>query len=69
MGCKGICIRYKTKARFTEPHTKKCTKCHEFIKWEGKRCPCCGQMLSTIPNTSRYRSKLRERKGIGKRIE
>jgi len=62
-GCKGICVRYKSKPRYFEGN-KKCGRCGLFIKWEGLYCPCCRQRLSSIPNSSTGRRVLRKKRGI-----
>ena len=57
MPCKGVCHRYKV----AKPHTeiggrydngqKRCNECDVFIKWSGKRCPCCGMILRLRPRS------------------
>ncbi len=64
MVCKGICIRYKCRPRFDKPDNKKCKKCNQFIKWVGRRCPCCGMLLSRNPNNSKNRTRLKEQRGV-----
>jgi len=64
MACKGICHRYKGRARYDRPNNKKCTICDTFVIWKGRLCPCCGQMLSYKPNSAKNRRRLRERLGI-----
>lgn len=44
MACKGICVQYKTTARYHDKH-KRCRICDIFIEWEGMRCPCCSFAL------------------------
>jgi len=68
--CKGICHRYKGRRRYHDPPNRKCRKCDVHIdaeKWQGKYCPCCGQLLSTIPTHTSNRRKLLQVRGI-KRI-
>jgi hypothetical protein len=61
MTCKGI--HHKALGRYTYVH-KRCKSCNVFIKWEGLRCPCCGDQLRTGPRYFRYKAKLREQKQI-----
>jgi len=70
MGCKGICKRYEGRIRYIDPPNKRCRKCGVSIdatKWEGVRCPCCGNVLSALPNSSKNRGKLHTARGM-KRI-
>jgi hypothetical protein len=60
MGCRGICLQYKTTARYGENH-KRCQVCDIFIRFEGPRCPCCCFILR-----SRARNPKRAARHAGK---
>jgi len=71
--CKGICHKYKvTKlhsemgGRYDNGH-KRCNECEIFIKWDGKRCPCCSLLLRLRPRSGITRSQFMESKDV-KRI-
>jgi hypothetical protein len=63
MPCKGICSRYVEKhstrsgGRY-ESGQKMCSSCNVFIKFEGKRCPCCASALRAKPRNSKGREKI-----------
>lgn len=67
MGCKGICIRYKSiknpkKGRYSNGE-KRCQICEIYIKWKGLWCPCCGYRLRTKPRNRVYKARLRKLQG------
>jgi len=53
MNCKQICQKYKKNARYDTKDSRFCSNCSIFIKWDGRRCPCCGLALKSKPRTSR----------------
>lgn len=64
MTCKGTCIKYKIKkpsasvdGRY-ESGQKRCSVCAVFVKWDGKRCPCCNFTLRTKPRNTKNRKQL-----------
>ena len=52
--------------RYDNGH-KRCNECEIFIKWDGKRCPCCGLLLRLRPRSGITRSQFMESKDV-KRI-
>ncbi len=73
MGCVNLCQnskflgKYKTRRRYQFDNTKRCTKCDIFIRWDGVRCPCCNNILSSRPRESRNRMVQQIKRGV-KRI-
>ncbi len=63
MNCKEICSNYAVKyspregGRY-ESGQKWCSCCEIFIKFEGKRCPCCVCVLRGKPRDSKAREKI-----------
>ena len=47
--CKDQCgLKFKSVSQYTTKEGYKlCRTCQKRIKWEGGRCPCCGQILAT----------------------
>ncbi len=63
MPCRGICHRYKvSKPHFEkggryENGQKRCNECDIFMKWDGRRCPCCGKIFRLKPRSGITRQK------------
>jgi len=55
--CKGVCERYAAMSKTYDPDNeiKRCTLCMLFVRWEGKRCPCCSTILRIGPRSNKYR--------------
>ena len=68
--CRGLCVRYKVRKTklaqswYSIQGAKYCSRCGEFIKWEGINCPCCGGKLRTRPRTNLGIDKYRQRKKV-----
>jgi len=63
--CKGVCQRYKPEKRKKGRlrylvGNKRCNVCEAWIKWDGRRCPCCSNVLRITPRMTKYRRKLRD---------
>ena len=61
--CKGICHRYEASPRYSAGN-KNCRMCEIFVKWDGLRCPCCNNILSANPNSTRDRNRLKKVRGV-----
>jgi len=62
--CKNICLNteygHKKYVRnIKETQYKKCSTCSIYIKYDGCRCPCCSQKLSTRCNNNKARQRAR----------
>jgi len=68
--CRGICVRHKARKTklaqswYSIEGTKFCSRCSEWIKWEGYHCPCCGGRLRSRPRSNDGIDKYRERKKV-----
>ncbi|MEW5839648.1 hypothetical protein [Nitrososphaera sp.] len=60
MVCKGMCIHYRSKARYSDAN-KRCQVCDIFIQWEGARCPCCRFILRSKARNPRRHPEGEER--------
>jgi hypothetical protein len=62
MLCKNICEKYRAKKEkrgsYYSAGNKRCQICDVFIKWNNKRCPCCGTVLRTKPRNTAKLEKL-----------
>ena len=70
MSCKKICSNYivkkpsnKNVGRYESGH-KRCSVCEVFLKFDGKKCPCCGTNLRGKPRNSKGRDKIVKSKRI-----
>lgn len=62
MACHLICNRYKVKRNGRRGHYqsghKRCNGCEVFMKIDSARCPCCNQILRTIPHSRKNKELL-----------
>lgn len=74
--CKGLCtLKYGGESGvrgWFRLGYKKCRVCHMLMKYDGRRCPCCGGPLSITPKRTRSARRYRDEKeaaGEVRRIE
>jgi len=68
--CHGLCERYRYRKQYSYylEGAKCCLSCQIFIKWEGRRCPCCSGLLRTRPRNQRnkFYERAKEVQGMSK---
>ena len=62
--CSGLCRRVYPAVKdgrrsYYLTGGKRCTHCNEWIKCEGKRCPCCQTLLRSKPRQMKWKNKMR----------
>ncbi len=68
--CRKTCLQYKVRKTklgqsfYAIQDTKYCSRCGEFIKWQGYHCPCCGGRLRSRPRANLGMDKYRQRKKV-----